>query len=202
MSSSPRASKKPTWRKVAVYISGLALVSLADPRPLTFGIGCVFVAAAWFLRLWAFGHLAKNEVMVTSGPYAHTRNPAYFGSFLALIGITLAAGNCESTRGIGVWVFAAVLCVAFFLFYFPRKMQREYPRLQELFGEQVDRHAQNVPDFWPQLKPWRSGDDRRFSWAQVRENHEISWGVVLSLVLAAIWFVELWSPFAGAFGQG
>lgn len=196
MSSSPRASKKPTWRKVAVYISGLLMVSLADPRPVTFAVGCVLVALAWAVRLWAFGHLAKNEKMVTTGPYAHTRNPAYFGSFLALLGIALAAGNAESTRGQAVWAFALVLCVAFFVLYFPRKMKREYPRLERLFGKELERHAANVPDFWPRLSPWRSGDERRFSWAQVKENHEISWGVVLSVVLVAIWFVERWSPLA------
>ena len=196
MTGSPRASKKPTWRKVSVYLSGLLLVSLADPRPATFAIGCVCVALAWILRLWAFGHLAKNELMVTTGPYAHMRNPAYFGSFLALIGVALAAGNWESSRGLAVWAFAALLCVAFFVFYLPRKMQREYPRLERLFGDQVARHAANVPDFWPQLKPWRSGDSRRFSWAQVRENHEISWGVVLTLVMVAIWTVDAWSPLA------
>lgn len=201
MSSSPRASKKPTWRKVAVYISGLLMVSLADPRPQTFVVGCALVAAAWALRLWAFGHLAKNQKMVTTGPYAHTRNPAYFGSFLALVGIALAAGNWESLRGQLVWGFAALLCAAFFVFYFPRKMQREYPRLAELFGAELERHAANVPDFWPRLSPWRSGDDRRFSWAQVRENHELSWGLVLSVVLAAIWYVDRWSPLARLLDQ-
>ena len=55
-----------------------------------------------------------------------------------------------------------------------------------------------MPDFWPQLKPWRSGDPRRFSWAQVRENHEISWGVVLTVVMVLIWTVESWSPLARA----
>ena len=202
MSASPRASKKPTWRKVAVYISGLLLVSLADPRLPTFAIGCVLVLVAWLVRLWAFGHLAKNELMVTTGPYAHCRNPAYFGSFLALLGVALAAGNWESPRGLAVWGFAALLCVVFFVFYLPRKMQREYPRLQALFGEQVDRHAAHVPDFWPQLRPWRSGDTRRFRWSQVRENHEISWGVVLTLLMIAIWTVDRWSPLAGALQQG
>jgi protein-S-isoprenylcysteine O-methyltransferase Ste14 len=197
MSKEKRASKKPTWRKVAVYLSGFLLVAHADPRPTSFLVGCVLVTLAWVVRIWAFGHLEKNQVMVTTGPYAHTRNPAYFGSFLALLGFVIAAGNFESTRGLFIWAFSLVLILAFFLFYFPRKMAREYPRIEKLFGEQVHRHAANVPDFWPQIKPWRSGDDREFSWARVGSNHEWDWGFVLGLLMAAVWFVESWSPFLG-----
>ncbi|MDP7062568.1 MAG: isoprenylcysteine carboxylmethyltransferase family protein [Planctomycetota bacterium] len=195
MSANNRASKRLTWRKSAVYICGLLLVSLADPRPVTFAIGCVLVAFAWFLRLWAFGHLDKNQLLVTTGPYAHMRNPAYFGTFLAMLGVALAAGNHETTRGQVVYGFAVVLAVVFFTFYLPRKMKREYPRLQKLFGAEVDRHAQNVPDFWPRLTPWKSGQQRSFSWEMVRENHELSWGFALAVVMLLVWFAHLWSPF-------
>lgn len=198
MSATDRASKRLTWRKSVVYLCSLLLVSLADPRPLTFAVGCVLVAAAWALRLWAFGHLDKNQLLVTTGPYAHMRNPAYFGTFLAMLGVALGAGNLESTRGMAVYGFAAVLALAFFVFYLPRKMKREYPRLQALFGEEVDRHAANVPDFWPRLRPWQSGQQRSFSWQMVRENHELSWGLVLALVMALIWSAPSWSPFTSA----
>jgi protein-S-isoprenylcysteine O-methyltransferase Ste14 len=196
MSGPKRASKKPTWRRLAVYAAALFTVACADPRPVTFVAGALLAAVAWALRIWAFGHLEKNIVMVTTGPYAYTRNPAYFGSFIALLGIALAAGTWDSTRGLLVWGVAALLVVVFFAFYLPRKMQREYPRLQALFGEQVDRHAAHVPDFWPQPTPWRSGDPRRFAWSRVVENHELVWGLVLAVALAAIWFVERWSPLA------
>lgn len=197
-SSHPRASKKLTWRKSAVYISSLAVLALADPRPLTFAIGCVPVVVAWWLRIWAFGHLEKNRTMVTTGPYAHTRNPAYLGSFIAMTGVALAAGNWETRQGQGVWVFGLLLMVAFFSFYLPRKLSKEYPRLKQLFGDQLDRHAENVPDFWPRLTPWRSGDERKFSWARVSSNHEWGWGAVFILVMALIWFAPIWSPFLKA----
>ncbi len=196
MGSEKRASKRLTWRKAAVYAAGLLVVSTADPRPTTFWIGAALVALAWLLRIWAFGHLEKNQVLVTTGPYAHTRNPAYLGSFLALVGVALAAGNPETPRGRFVWGFAVVLVVAFFLVYLPRKMKREYPRLERLFGERVRRHAENVPDFVPRLTPWRSGDDRRFSWKRVAENHEFGWGLVFALVLLAVHEVDRWSPMA------
>lgn len=188
---------RPSPRQLAVYASALALVLVADPRPLTFGIGCGVVGVAWMLRIWAFGHLEKNQLLVTTGPYAHTRNPAYLGSFLALVGVALAAGNWETTQGKLVWAFALVLVAGFFLGYLPRKFAREYNRLEERFGELATRHAQNVPDFWPRLSPWRSGDPRRFSLRLVTENHEWPWGVVLALVLLAVWFGPRFSPIHG-----
>jgi protein-S-isoprenylcysteine O-methyltransferase Ste14 len=187
-------SKLPSPRQLGVYVSALALALLADPRPLTFAVGCGFVALAWALRIWAFGHLDKNQHMVTTGPYAYTRNPAYLGSFLAMIGVALAAGNAETVRGRAVWGLSALLVVLFFAVYLPRKFAREYPRLRKLFGDALDRHAAHVPNFWPQLRPWRSGDPRSFSWRRVTDNREWPWGVVLALLLAAIWFVHAWSP--------
>lgn len=196
MSGEKRASKKLTWRKIAVYTCGILLVSLSDPRLETFLIGCGLVLLAWFLRIWAFGHLDKNQLLVTTGPYAYCRNPAYFGSFLALLGVALAAGNAQELQGQLVWGFSLILVVVFLAFYMPRKMKREYPRLQALFGEEVDRHAEHVPDFWPQLSPWRSGQQRKFSWEMVLANHELSWGPVLGIVLALVWFAPRWSPFS------
>ena len=189
-------NKLPSVRQTAVYAAALLLTTLADPRPGTFVAGCCLVALACMLRIWAFGHLDKNLCLVTTGPYAHTRNPAYLGSFLAMVGVALAAGNAETTRGRLVWGIALVLGVAFFTFYLPRKFGREYGRLERLFGADLARHAANVPDFWPRLAPWRSGDTRRFSLQRVTANREWPWGLVLGLLLAAIWFAQAWSPFA------
>jgi protein-S-isoprenylcysteine O-methyltransferase Ste14 len=196
MNANNRASKKITWRKAAVYISSLALISLADPRPTTFLVGSILVVLACLLRIWAFGYLDKNALMVTTGPYAHTRNPAYLGSFVALIGVSLASGNLESFRGQCVWGFALFLTACFFIYYFPRKMKREYPRLKELFGEQLEEHAANVPNFWPRVTPWRSGQQRKWSLEMLRENHELSWLVAFAIAFAAIYTVGSWSPFA------
>jgi len=195
-------SKLPSPRQVGVYVSALLLALLADPRPPTFVAGCCLVAVAWALRIWAFGHLDKNQHMVTTGPYAYTRNPAYLGSFVAMVGVALAAGNAETTRGRLVWGLSALLVVLFFAVYLPRKFAREYPRLRRLFGEDLERHAAHVPNFWPQVKPWRSGDGRRFSWRRVTDNREWPWGPVLAVLLALIWFAHAWSPLQSVLAGG
>ena len=197
MTSKSHVSKGPSWRQVSLYALSLTLIALADPRPRTFAIGGAIVALAWMLRIWAFGHLEKNQKLVTTGPYAHSRNPAYVGSFLALAGIGLAAGNWESKQGRFVWGFLALLTLVFFLIYLPRKKRKEYQRLERLFGDPARQYAANVPHFWPRPTPWRSGDGKRFSWARVTSNREWPWGVVLGGVLVAIWNVESWSPLFG-----
>jgi protein-S-isoprenylcysteine O-methyltransferase Ste14 len=199
MTESEQGSALPTWRQLALYFLCLGLVSLADPRQPTFIVGCVLVTVAWCLRIWAFGHLEKNQLLVTTGPYAHSRNPAYLGSFTALIGVIVASGNLESQQGRAVWGFGALLVVVFFAIYMPRKKRKEYTRLERLFGEPARVYAANVPHFLPRLSAWKSGDDRRFSWALVTSNREWPWGVVLAGVLLAVWTVASWSPFFGAF---
>ena len=74
-------------------------------------------------------------------------------------------------------------------------MKREYPRLQKLFGEQLEEHAANVPNLWPRITSWRSGQERSFSLSLLRENHELSWGVAFVIALTAIYSVDSWSPF-------
>ncbi len=198
-SEEDKPSAGPSWRQLSLYALCALLISLSDPRPRTFAIGCAIAAIAWALRIWSFGHLEKNQMLVTTGPYAHCRNPAYLGSFLALLGVGLAAGNGETTQGRVVWGFVAFLVLIFFLVYMPRKKRKEYTRLERLFGEPATVYADNVPHFFPRLTPWHSGDDKRFSWALVTDNREWPWGVVLAGVLTAIWFVDRWSPFYGVF---
>lgn len=200
MSSNGKDSRLPSWRQLVLYLLCAALISLADPRPRTFAIGCVIVGLAWALRIWAFGHLEKNQKMVTTGPYAHTRNPAYVGSFMALVGVGLAAGNGETPQGRLVWGFTLFLVLIFFFVYMPRKKRKEYTRLERIFGEPARVYAANVPHFWPRPTPWKSGDPKKFSWSRVTGNREWPWGVVLAGVLFAIWNVQAWSPFYGNLG--
>lgn len=181
-------------RQIAACVATVVLVMLADPRPVTFAIGSVIAAMACLLRIWSFGHLIKNKDVVTTGPYAYSRNPAYVGSFFALAGVALAAGNAETVPGRVVWGVFLVQSLVFFGFYMPRKLSIEYPRLERLFGDQLREYAANVPDFWPRLSPWRSGNERRFSFAQVSANCEWPWAPALAIALTAIWYVESWSP--------
>ena len=48
------------------------------------------IAALWASEAAIYGrHIVKNNRLATTGPYAHTRNPLYFGSFLIAIGTSV-----------------------------------------------------------------------------------------------------------------
>src|SRR6266571_8546816 len=94
--------------------------------------------AGVIVRGWASGHISKNERLATSGPYAHTRNPLYFGSFLIAAGFAIAAH----------WALLLVV-VAFFVFVYGPTMERERANISGRFPEAYARYAQNVPAFVP-----------------------------------------------------
>lgn len=179
--------RKITPRTLLVYVTGLAVVVGATPMTATFMAGTTIVVAGLALRIWTFGHLQKNLVLTTTGPYAHTRNPAYLGSALIMVGLFLAAGNPYTPLGLVIWAAGIMGLVVFFSKYLPRKYSREYGQLEQIFPDEIKRHAAHVPNFFPRLTPWRSGDPRRFSWARVQANHELIWPVACALALGLMW---------------
>lgn len=180
--------RRLTLRKLALYAAVALLFALSAPSVPTFVAGTLLVAMGLAARIWTFGHLEKNQCMVTTGPYAHSRNPAYLGSFLVACGFVLAAGNPFSPAGLLVWGVGALLLAVFLRSYLPRKYRREYPRLERAFPQQFHAHAAHVPDFFPRLRPWHSGDTRRFSWACVNANHEW-WSLPAAVGLALLWLL-------------
>lgn len=178
--------RRITPRLLLAYTGAAIILLFAAPMLAYFVIGAITVALGVMLRLWTFGYLRKNHSLATTGPYAHTRNPAYLGSGIAMVGLFLAAGNPTNSRGLIVWALGLIAILVFFGAYLPRKYAREYGQLEKIFPKQIRRHAAHVPNFFPRLTPWRSGDDTRFSWHCVRANNEWVWAPASALALCLI----------------
>ena len=73
------------------FVFGIAYLIWARPSWLTLAVGGAIAFVGVLVRAWASGHIVKNERLATTGPYAHTRNPLYFGSFLIGAGFAVAA---------------------------------------------------------------------------------------------------------------
>lgn len=179
--------RKITPRVLLAYSGALIVLLFAQPVLPGVVIGSVLVCVGVLLRIWTFGHLRKNHTLATTGPYAHSRNPAYLGSGAVLTGLFIAAGNPYSVGGWLIWALGVVAIVIFLGRYMPRKYAREYRQLEGIFPEQIRRHAQHVPHFFPRLTPWRSGDSTRFSWQCVTANNEWVWAPAAALALGVIW---------------
>jgi hypothetical protein len=105
--------------------------------------------------------------VITSGPYAHVRNPLYLGTLLNLFGFGLAAGHPVILYGLlpaGLLVFA--------VYYVPKKERVESERLRKRFGAEFDVYHAAVPGYLPRLTPWKDAKQAPMSWPLVAENSE------------------------------
>jgi len=134
------------WRVPLGFICAGVFVVLARPRGVTLCVGGAVSLIGLALRAWAAGHIRKNDVLATSGPYAYTRNPLYLGSLLLGVGFTIAAAR---------WELALVFVALFLGIYLP-VMRVEASTLTELFGEGYQRYARAVPLYFPRITPYRA----------------------------------------------
>ena len=81
------------WRVPLGFLCGALFIFFARPTPKALLIGASVSLLGLAIRAWAAGHIRKNAQLATSGPYAFTRNPLYFGSFLLSLGFTIASGR-------------------------------------------------------------------------------------------------------------
>ena len=145
--------------------------------PLTLAVGGAIAFAGVLVRAWASGHIMKNDRLATSGPYAHTRNPLYFGSFLIGAGFAVAAH----------WSLLLIV-IAFWVLIYAPTMERERANIRGRFPDAYAEYERNVPAFVPRPVPWRAGsiaESTPFSFALYMKHGE--WKAALVFVLAMAW---------------
>lgn len=163
----------------SVWLLVVPFLVWARPTPVLLVLGGALALVGAALRGWAAGTIHKDRELSTTGPYAHTRNPLYLGSFLIGLGVTTAGGR---------WVFVA-LFLGFFTWVYARTIRSEAALLAELFGDRYAEYARSVPLFLPRLVPYRAGGgsgggftlDR---WRRNRE-YEALLGVIAGLAFLA-----------------
>lgn len=152
-----------------LLVAAFAWFSHPNTASLLYGVPLSLLGLG--LRAWAAGHLAKNQRLATSGPYAHTRNPLYLGTLLVAAGLVLASRSL----GLGV-LFAAV----FLLVYLP-VIELEEQHLRRLFPEYAD-YADRVPALWPQLRAEKSSQPFQRSLYLKNEEYQASAGFLVGLL--------------------
>src|SRR5678816_2987751 len=90
------------------FVIAVLVLYLATPRGLTILIGLPIAIAGALLRAMSAGVIRKDARLATIGPYAWTRNPLYFGSFLLTVGFAIMSAS---------WIAAAVLIVPSLVIY-------------------------------------------------------------------------------------
>jgi protein-S-isoprenylcysteine O-methyltransferase Ste14 len=174
------------WRVRLGYPLAIVVLLLARPTPESIAIGGVVGLIGLWVRALAAGHLHKQEMLTVSGPYAHTRNPLYFGSAILTLGAAVAMNS---------WTAVALLCGYFALFY-SVVMRREEGELRFHHGAAFDEYAKAVPLFFPRVRAAKLGPGAAgaFSIAQYKKNREYraAIGFLLLLVLCVVeWRLRL-----------
>ncbi len=160
----------------ASFAVAIAVLLLAKPTPWLFILGLPFVLAGEWFHTWAHGHLIKTTQLITSGPYAHTQNPLYFGRILLVTGFLIAA----TLPGKLNWIILIVAFALFFGYYMPRKTRREGRRLKVFHGEEWVAYNKSVPVLFPALTPFAGSAGKSFSlWRSVITNRE--WIMLLAI---------------------
>lgn len=152
---------------------------LARPTWRFLAIGAVFIVPGLLIRALASGHVRKNEALATSGPYAYTRNPLYFGSLLIGIGFAIAARS---------WWIGGVLVLMFFAIYMP-VIRSEEAYLREKFAD-FGEYTKRVPRMFPRLTPASSDASGGFSVELYLKHRE--WNALLgALGVAAVLIAKI-----------
>ena len=140
-----------TLRQVAQRIrvpAGFVLAPLlfisARPTLASLAAGAFVAIIGLAIRAWASGHLRKNQELTTSGPYAHTRNPLYLGTFLLGTGVAIGGGT--------LW-FIALFATLYLLIYVP-VMVAEADTMRDLFSDEYQHYSSQVPLFVPRFSPY------------------------------------------------
>ena len=156
-----RAEALSRWRVPLGWVAGLGALYIAAPSFPLFAVGLALAATGEVIRIWAAGHLDKNQRVTMSGPYAWTRNPLYFGSLWMGLGFALATGRL---------ILVAVVALLFVAVYRP-VMHREAESLAEAFPAAYQAYAERTPLFWPRA-PKHGDREGGFSWKRLKTNRE------------------------------
>lgn len=176
------------WRVPLGFLCGALFLVLAQPKFLTLAIGGAIATLGLALRAWSAGHIRKNSALAISGPYAHTRNPLYLGSFILGLGFTIASG---------VWWLGLLFAALFLGIYLP-VMRVEARTMIELFGEEYRQYAAEVPLFFPKIFPYRHRQSReikfdgslymRYREYQAAIGLVVAWGLLALKAFFRNWF--------------
>jgi protein-S-isoprenylcysteine O-methyltransferase Ste14 len=177
----------PSWSKIARrirvplgFVFAVAYIWLARPTFLSIVVGSCVALAGLCIRALASGHVQKNEVLATSGPYAHTRNPLYLGSIVLAIGFLIAARS---------WWLPLIAVVMLVAIYVP-VIRAEEAFLRARFPE-FDDYAAQVPRLFPRVRSYerRTGS---FSWHLYWRHREYNALLGAGLMIIALVAKSLW----------
>ena len=168
---------------------------------LYFLIGTIFIWIGSFQRMGAAGTIVKAAgddaaTLIMNGPYAKSRHPLYFGSFMNGIGFAFLAGPLgdivpalqENALGIIPWglIIFAVMLVPLYI----RMIRIEDEFLSEKFGPVFDKYCQAVPSFFPRHTFFTRDKDWSLDPRKLKANREIK-NFIGIMIVYVLFFLKM-----------
>ncbi|HKE86763.1 MAG TPA: isoprenylcysteine carboxylmethyltransferase family protein [Vicinamibacterales bacterium] len=177
-----------SWLPVPLGLAMLAVKpDTSNITRIALGIACVLTGQV--LRLWAVRHIGgvsrtrttRLGPLVSTGPYAHTRNPIYTANWFLWTGV--AVSSCLD------WMIP--LTWAMFAMHYGTMVRWEEHVLARRHPGKYDRYAADVPRWWPRIAPVETTPRVLHTWPQVlfSERGTIAALAVIALLLAARRFI-------------
>jgi len=132
-----------------------AILGFADgwlPTPANYAIAAVVFVLSALIWLWTYQQLTvlgegspsptagRTQKLVTSGIYAHSRNPSLFGKLGGVFAVGIALNSIS---------FCFIIIPLLLAGSLAEKVIRQEPQLVEVFGEPYVRYQKEVPLFIP-----------------------------------------------------
>ncbi|MFV1957729.1 MAG: isoprenylcysteine carboxylmethyltransferase family protein [bacterium] len=157
-------------------MGAVAFLVFATPSSVTIKWGIVIILMGEVLRVWASGHIVKNDGITREGPYSLSRNPLYVGNFIIGTGFVVAAGN--------LWI--APFFLVFFAVLYSFTISYEEQFLQMMFPEEWESYRKSVPRFFSLgvLPNYVSGE---FTWELVVKHREVRNLPALLIAAVILW---------------
>ncbi|MDQ6950739.1 MAG: isoprenylcysteine carboxylmethyltransferase family protein [Mariprofundales bacterium] len=165
------------WATAPVVV---LLLLMAHPTWWSLLFGALVVLAGEVGRIWASGYIDKNARLATAGPYRFTRNPLYLFNSVVFVGFCLMAAN----------PWAAVVGLAAFTVIYRPTLREEAAYMQQLFGEEFTRWAEEVPLFLPKWTHYPAQGS--YAWSLVRQHREHKNALAMVLGIALFVGIYLW----------
>jgi protein-S-isoprenylcysteine O-methyltransferase Ste14 len=133
-------------------------------------LGSILLGIGVLGRVWCLAYICghKNDRVVREGPYSMCRNPLYFFSFIAALGIACATEM----------VIFPLTVLIFFGLYYPHTIKQEETRLLAKHNLEYQDYMRTVPRFFPKL-----------SLLSESTNYSMNPKIFRKQLSGAIWFI-------------
>ena len=173
----------------------LVMFVFAHSTPQSLIIGFLFVLAGESIRLWGVSIIgsetrttgsAGGTHLITTGPFAHVRNPLYLGNILLYVGLGIMS------NALVPWLTVAAVVFFFIQYSLIVTLEEEY--LSRTFGSQFEEYVHEVPRFVPRFRKYKASAGPQIAGSLQRglrsETRTFQAILLISLVLVVLWQIR------------